>query len=105
MSWTETHERFRIIREVVEAAEADPTGTLPWREEYADLFGDRDGLVTALRQRWQRTCEAQLDPNLSEEQMTDHHRRLLRQNAAMLRILDSYVSSTSVPAAAVAPVA
>jgi hypothetical protein len=105
MSWTETHERFRIIREVVDAAEADPTGTLPWRDEYAEYFGDRDGLVTALRHRWQRTCEAQLDPNLSEEQITDHHRRLLQQNAAVLRILDRYVSSTSVPAPVVTPVA
>ena len=105
MSWTETHERFRIIREVVEAAEADPTGTLPWREEYADLFGDRDGLVTALRHRWQRTCEAQLDPNLSEEQMKDHHRRLLAQNAAVLRVLDTYVSSATVPTRVITPVA
>ena len=49
MSWTETHERYRIIREVVAAAEADPTGTLPWRPEYAASFGTPEGLVEALR--------------------------------------------------------
>jgi hypothetical protein len=91
MSWTETHERFRIICEVVAAAEADPTGALPWREDYAPLFGDRNGLVDALRQRWQRTCEAQLDPELSAEEMQRTHRRLLTANAGLLRILDNHV--------------
>jgi hypothetical protein len=104
MCWTETHERYRIIREVVEAAEADSTGTLPWRDEYAVYFGDRDGLVAALRQRWQRTCQAQLDPNLSEELMSEYHRRLLRQNAAVLRILDQHAASTRVPPATNTPV-
>ena len=90
MTWTETHERFRIIREVVAAAEADPTGTLPWRDEYAELFGDRDGLINALRSRWQHTCEAQLDSEMSEAELQEEHRRLLRTHAAVLRILDNH---------------
>jgi hypothetical protein len=90
MTWTETHERYRIIREVVEAAEADQTGTLPWREEYADYFGDRDGLVNALRTRWQHTCEAQLDSDMTEAQLQAEHRRLLATHAAVLRVLDNH---------------
>ena len=67
MTWTETHERHRIIREVEAAATADPTGALPWRDEYAVYYGDRDGLLAALRHRWERTCQAQLDSHLPEE--------------------------------------
>jgi hypothetical protein len=90
MTWTETHERYRIIREVVKAAEADSTGTLPWREEYADYFGDRDGLVKVLRTRWQNTCEAQLDGEMSEAEVQAGYRKLLKAHAPVLRVLDSY---------------
>jgi len=94
MSWTETHERYRIIREVITAAEADPTGTLPWRAEYAELFGTPDGLVAALRQRWQRTCQAQLEAHLSDEEIQERHRQLMDDHAAVLRILDRHVAVT-----------
>ena len=90
MTWTETHERYRIIREVVKAAEADSTGTLPWREEYAEYFGDRDGLVNALRTRWQHTCEAQLDSELSDADLQAEHRKLLKAHAGVLRVLDNH---------------
>ena len=105
MSWTETHERYRIICEVVRAAESDKTGTLHWREEYAASFGTPDGLVAALRQRWQRTCEAQLDAHLSDEEIQVRHRQLLTEHAAVLRILDRYVAVTPRPAAFLTPVA
>ena len=105
MSWTETHERYRIIREVVAAAEADPTGTLPWREEYAASFGTPDALVAALRQRWQRTCEAQLEAHLSDEEIQERHRELLVEHAGVLRILDRHVAAAPQPAATLSPVA
>ena len=105
MSWTETHERYRIIREVVAAAEKDPTGALPWREEYAALFGSPDGLVAALRQRWQRTCEAQLEAHLADEEIQKRHRRLLKDHAAVLRILDRHVAVAPRPPAMLSPVA
>jgi hypothetical protein len=104
MSWTETHERYRIIREVVAAAEADPTGALPWREEYAASFGTPEGLVAALRHRWQRTCEAQLEAHLSDEEIQARHRKLLTEHAAVLRVLDNhrYVPAKSAAALSVA---
>ena len=61
MTWNETHARTRIIREVEAAAAVDMTGALPWREEWAPYFGSPEGLLTALRSRWNRMCEAQLD--------------------------------------------
>ena len=90
MTWTETHERHRIIREVVATAATDPTGTLPWRDEYAAHYGDRDGLLFALRHRWERTCQAQLDTHLPEEVLDERYRDLHRSNAGVLRILDRY---------------
>jgi hypothetical protein len=93
MTWPDTHARYRIIREVVAAADADPTGTLPWREEYAALFGDRAGLLAALQHRWQRTCQAQLDSRLPEEALDERHRELRRRNAGVLRILDRYAGA------------
>jgi hypothetical protein len=105
MSWTETHERYRIIREVVAAAEADPTGALPWRPEYTASFGTPEVLVAALRQRWQRTCEAQLESHLSEEELQARHRRLLVEHAAVLRVLDRFVAVPDRPAARLSSVA
>jgi hypothetical protein len=105
MSWTETHERYRIIREVVRSAETDPTGALPWRDEYATLFGSPDGLVAALRSRWQRTCEAQLEAHMSDEEIQTRHRQLLNEHAGVLRILDRYVAVAPRPPAMLSPVA
>lgn len=105
MSWTETHERYRIIREVVEAAQADPTGALPWKAEYAASFPTPDDLVAALRQRWQRTCEAQLEAHLSDEELQERHRTLMNDHAPVLRILDRYVAVTPKPATRLTPVA
>jgi hypothetical protein len=103
MTWTETHERHRIIREVVATAAADPTGTLPWRDEYAAHYGDRDGLLFALRHRWERTCEAQLDTHLPEQVLDERYRELHRSNAGVLRILERYAGGmTAVPSEAVA---
>ncbi|NHA00899.1 hypothetical protein G5V59_15865 [Nocardioides sp. W3-2-3] len=59
MTWNETHERIRIIREVEAAAAADLTGALPWREEWNAFFNGPAGLVAALRSRWHHMCEAQ----------------------------------------------
>ena len=100
MTWTETHERYRIIREVEADAMADPTGTLPWRDEYAATFGDREGLLLALRHRWERTCQAQLDTNLPEHVLDERYRELYRSNAAVLRILDRYAVRPPLPVVA-----
>lgn len=87
MTWHETHQRTAIIREVEAAAAVDMTGALPWREEWATYFGSPEGLVKALRSRWQRTCEAQLDARTGEDAFADTYTRLRRTQAGILAIL------------------
>lgn len=87
MTWNETHERTRIIREVEAAAAADMSGALPWREEWNQYFTGPHGLVAALRARWQHMCEAQLDLQDGEDQFDDACARLRRTQTAILAIL------------------
>ncbi|GAB3251625.1 hypothetical protein [Nocardioides dilutus] len=99
MTWHETHERTRIIREVEAAAAVDMSGRLPWRDSWSAYFGDRSGLLTALRSRWDRMCIAQLDELTSPEQVRETERRLRRSNAGVLRILEAH-GLVGVPAGA-----
>jgi|GEM_PF-2722000 len=98
MTWNETHARTRIIREVEAAAAMDMTGALPWREEWAPYFGSPEGLLTALRARWTRMCEAQLDVRNGEDVFADTLNQLRRTQAGILAILKkaSETSATSV---------
>ena len=88
MTWSETKRRWRILREIEELWVADPTAELPWTEEYAELFGDRDGLVAALRYRWQLTRDAQLDTHSPEPAWDEQHGRVERHTRHLLTILD-----------------
>ncbi len=88
MTWSETKRRWHIMREIEDLFVADPTAQLPWTEEYVDLFGDRDGLVAALRYRWQLTRQAQLDTHASEAAWDEQRVRVERRTQTMLRILD-----------------
>ena len=87
MTWNETHARTAIIREVEETSARDMTGALPWREEWAQYFGSPEGLVTALRARWNRMCEAQLDIRTGEDVLQDTYAQLRRTQAGILAIL------------------
>lgn len=100
MTWTETHERTRIVLEVERAALAHPTGELPWRDEYAPWFADRHQLVAFLRARWLRHLICQTD-GLDEEAAARVAARLERTHAPILLILARYdarhTSTGSVP--------
>ncbi|QDH11199.1 hypothetical protein FE634_22190 [Nocardioides dongxiaopingii] len=89
MAHHETHERTRIIREVEAVAVVDMTGRLPWKASWAMHFGDREGLLEALRERWERMCVVQGGP--------DGHQRLRRTHAGMLRILDAHAPGATEP--------
>ncbi len=88
MTWSETKRRWHIMREIEELFVADPQAKLPWNEEYAELFGDRAHLVTALRYRWQLTRQAQLDPDSPEPAWEEQQRRVEQRTRTLLRILD-----------------
>lgn len=88
MTWTETHERTRIIREVEQTAATDLSGALPWREEWSQYFDGPAGLVAALRSRWHRMCEAQLDARTGEDEFHDTYARLRQAEVGVLAIFD-----------------
>lgn len=86
MTWNETHRRWRALRDIEESL-ADGAGELPWTEEYAALFGDRDALLAALRYRWQLSRDAQLDSHLPEHVLEEQRRRLTARASGVLRLL------------------
>ncbi len=88
MTWSETKRRWHIMREIEAIFLADPEAALPWNEEYVELFGDRDHLVTALRYRWQLTRQAQLDPDSPEAAWDEQQGRVEARTRHLLRILD-----------------
>lgn len=61
MSWTETHRRWGALHDIDERAGRRGSGELPWNQEYAEIFGDPESLVEALRYRWVLAVRAQLD--------------------------------------------
>ncbi|NYJ03674.1 hypothetical protein HNR19_004372 [Nocardioides thalensis] len=97
MTWNETHRRWRALREIEtwlgEAARGDRPVTLPWSEEYAELFGDRAGLLTLLRYRLKLARDAQLDPDLPEAVIEELRPRLLERTRGVLRVLDSMAAA------------
>ena len=92
MTWSETKRRWRILREIEDLFLADEAADLPWTEEYAELFGDRDGLAASLRYRWQLTRDAQLDTHSPEPAWDEQHRRVERRTRQLLNILDRAVA-------------
>lgn len=86
--WHLTNLRLRALRKISAEIEADPTGELPWKDEYAELFGDPDGLLRALEYRWKVTVQAQLDPELPEDVLAETFRDLMVRNVGLLRLLD-----------------
>jgi len=94
MTWSETHRRWRAMQEIETLVNASTSDELPWNDEYAELFGDRDGLLAALRYRWELSVSAQLDTHLSEDALAVQRRRLLERNSGVLRL----IRRTPVPA-------
>lgn len=87
MTWSETHRRWQALRTIEEHLASSETAELPWHDDYAELFGDRSGLLTALRYRWQLTMDAQLDTHLSEAALEEQRRLLARRARGVRRIL------------------
>ena len=90
MTWFETHERTRIIREVEAFAAVDMSGRLPWKDAWAPFFTDRNGLLTMLHTRWDRMCIAGLHELTTPELVSETAARVRRSNAGVLRILEAH---------------
>lgn len=64
MTWTLLHQRMAFMAEIIEAAEIDAEAALdrPDRaSEVAEFFGNEEGLLLSLRQRWLTMLAARLD--------------------------------------------
>ncbi len=85
MSWEMTHRRWAALHEVAAAAEF--SREIPWRPEYAELFGDRDGLIAALRYRSELAAQAQLDPDLPMEAYQEREQVLASRDRGVRRLL------------------
>lgn len=92
MSWTETHRRWQALQEIEVLANAG-CDELPWNDEYAAIFGDRETLVAALHYRWQLSRTAQLDSHLDENVLAEQDRRLAERNAGVIRLLRAHLRS------------
>lgn len=90
MGWTETHRRWQVLRDVEAELASSSVPRLPWREEYAALFGDPDTLVAMLRYRLRLTLEAQLDLLLPEDVLDEQRSRLAARTAGVRRLLQDY---------------
>jgi chromosome condensin MukBEF complex kleisin-like MukF subunit len=95
MTWHETRARWRILREIAAASDTDPTGELPWNDEYAEVFGDREQLVAALRYRLANAERAQMDLFLSEPVLEERLDDLRVRHAGVVRILERHDAEKS----------
>jgi len=64
MTWKLLHERMAFMAELIQAAETDSEAALDLADkasEVSRLFGDEEGLLLSLRQRWLMMLYAKLD--------------------------------------------
>lgn len=64
MTWTLLHDRMAFMAQVIKAAEADPEAALALIDkssQASELFGDEEGLMLSLGQRWITMLVAKLD--------------------------------------------
>jgi ATP adenylyltransferase len=64
MTWTLLHDRMAFMAELIQAAETDAEAALELGDRAAEvsrLFGDEEGLLLSLRQRWMTMLVAKLD--------------------------------------------
>lgn len=100
MSWESTSERWQAIREVSAELERNRDGVLPWQPRYADIFGDREGLLAALRYRWQLIVRAQeADPSHATIEQVLHELTLTTTHRGLLLALGITPRAELVPAA------
>ena len=77
MTWTLLHDRMAFMADLIWAAESDPDAVLDLADrasEVTRLFGDEEGLLLSLRQRWMTMLVAKLDQAAHDEIPADQAR-------------------------------
>ena len=98
MTWTQLHDRMAFMAQLIRAAESDPEAALTLADkspEVSRLFGDTDGLLLALRQRWMTMLVAKLDQATHDDVAAEQVRADLAAAQPGLRALLDVASRRS----------
>jgi ATP adenylyltransferase len=98
MTWTLLHDRMAFMAELIRAAETDPEAALELGDrasEVSRLFGDEEGLLLSLRQRWMTMLVAKLDQAAHEGVSAEQARADLAAAQPGLRALLDVASRRS----------
>lgn len=87
MTWNETHRRWQALRTIEEQLATTGRPELPWSEDLAEIFGDRAGLVAALRYRLRLAVNTQMDTHLPESVLEEQRAQLTARARGVLRVL------------------
>ncbi|MGX1807468.1 hypothetical protein ACWIGI_17255 [Nocardia sp. NPDC055321] len=93
MTWADLHARTDILHTVLDRAARNPADpnlfhALP---ELDRLFGGPDGVLLALRHRWENHLGVKLESALAEgKSAIEVHRELAAEQPALRAVLDTY---------------
>ncbi|MFG1795638.1 hypothetical protein [Nocardia sp. NPDC049149] len=92
MSWKDQHARTDIVHMVLARAAVDPADPRLFDgiPDLTRLFGDADGLLLALRYRWNIHLDAKLDQALSQGQSAiEAYLELAAEQPVLRAVLDA----------------
>ncbi|MFI6168045.1 hypothetical protein ACIBCN_14785 [Nocardia sp. NPDC051052] len=92
MSWKDQHARTEIVHTVLARAAVDPADPRLFTEipELERLFGGADGVLLALRYRWNIHLDAKLDQALAQGQSAiDAYLELAAEQPVLRAVLDA----------------
>lgn len=92
MGWQEAHRYYAALRDVERELDRAGDGTVPWHAGYGEIFGDRRGLLLALRRRWDLMVQAQVDPDGGSRKRL---RELAGEHPGLVRALDVEVADSA----------
>ncbi|MEV6554597.1 hypothetical protein AB0M22_02665 [Nocardia sp. NPDC051756] len=92
MSWKDQHARTEIVHAVLARAAVDPADPRLFTgiPELERLFGDADGLLLALRYRWNIHLDAKLDQAIAQGQSAlEAYLELAAEQPVLRAVLDA----------------
>ncbi|MFC9436129.1 hypothetical protein [Nocardia sp. NPDC057030] len=92
MSWKDQHARTEIVHAVLARAAVDPADPRLFTgiPELERLFGDADGLLLALRYRWNIHLDAKLDQAMAQGQSAlEAYLELAAEQPVLRAVLDA----------------